>query len=134
MIEIGLVDPFRDTVEVTEEVGSVLVLFSTLRLIHQVFDQGLRMDFLLNVDGICFDFERILVLLVLATPNQLRIEVRITRIFELNRHQGQTFGVTGFLGSRDADSLIIKLGRNDQLRSCGFLSSRHISVPFLRSS
>jgi hypothetical protein len=49
-------------------------------ILSEVFDDGLRMDLLLNVDRDGGDFQGLAVLLVFAAPNQLRIEVGVAGI------------------------------------------------------
>src|SRR3990172_7614110 len=51
----------------------------------EVFDDGLRVDLLLNVDGYCWDFEGLLVLLVFPFPNELGVKGRIPGIENLLR-------------------------------------------------
>src|SRR5262245_47028113 len=46
----------------------------------QLFDDGLRLDLLLDVDGYRWYRERLLVLLVLALPHELRIEGWVARV------------------------------------------------------
>ena len=82
LVELGLVHALGDAVEVGEEVG-----LSARRprarapcvCAQQVVDQHLRVDLLLDVERRRVDDEVAPVLLVLAAPDELRVEVAVAR-------------------------------------------------------
>jgi hypothetical protein len=45
-----------------------------------VFDDGLGVDFLLDVDGDGWNFQRALILIIFALPDELRIQGWVTRV------------------------------------------------------
>ena len=77
LVELGLVHALRDAVEVGEEIGlrASLLIALLARLPEQIVDQHLGMNFLLDVERRRVDDEIAPVLLVLAAPDELRIEV-----------------------------------------------------------
>src|SRR5690242_20079106 len=87
LVELGLVRSLGNTVEVGEEVrrerpGLVGVLF---RHAQQIVDQHLRVDLLLDVERRCMNDEIAPVLLVLAAPDELRVEVGVAPVADFRR-------------------------------------------------
>lgn len=75
-----------DPVEIVEEqclLWSIFLGFSA-----HLLDDRLRMNLLLDVDWHRRDFERLLILLILALPNQLRVERRIAGIEQTREFNG----------------------------------------------
>ncbi|WP_366143442.1 hypothetical protein [Accumulibacter sp.] len=85
LVELGLVDSGRDAVEIGEEVRRDLALLvrALPRLAQQFVDQRLRVYLLLNVERRRMDDEVAPVLLVLAAPDELRVEVGVPRVAHL---------------------------------------------------
>ena len=86
----------------------------------QVFDDDLRMDLFLDVNGHGGDFEGRAVLFVLALPDELRVERRVARVEDFLR----CFFVVGhevaqFLGG-DVGALVLVLGGEDGGGGFGF--------------
>jgi hypothetical protein len=83
-VELGFVRAFGDAIEVSEEVGGELavVVLLLLGLAQQVVDEGLGADLFLNVKRRGVDDEVAPVLLVLATPDELGIEVAVSGVTE----------------------------------------------------
>jgi hypothetical protein len=79
LLELGLVHALGDAVEVGEQVGRGLagVVPILPRLAQQVVDQRLRVDLLLDVERRRLDDEVTPVLLVLAAPDELRVQVAV---------------------------------------------------------
>jgi hypothetical protein len=79
-VELGLVRAFGDGVEVGEEVGRELAVavLLLLGLAQEVVDEGLGVDLFLDVERRGVDDEVAPVLLILATPNELGIEIEIS--------------------------------------------------------
>ena len=85
LVKLGFVRTLGDAVEVGEQVcrglpGLVLALFGGAQ---QVVDQHLGVDFFLDVEWWCVDNQVAPVLLVLAAPNQLRVQVGIAGVADL---------------------------------------------------
>src|SRR5438094_1316554 len=79
LVELGLVHALGDAVEVSEEIWNDLagLLAPLSRPAQQVVDQHLGMDLLLDVERWRLDDEVAPVLLVLAAPDELRIEIAV---------------------------------------------------------
>ena len=99
-VELGARGAVRQAVEVGEEVGrgGRLLLPPFLRLAQQVVDQHLGVHLLLDVERRRLDHEVGHVLLVLAAPDKLRVEVAVAalvghadRRLVLIRHDGMVF-------------------------------------------
>ena len=72
-----------NAVEIAEEVGKLAGVFSGAAA--QVVDEKLRMNFFLNVKRRSLDDERSrVVLFVLPSPNELRIEIDVSRVAKLD--------------------------------------------------
>jgi hypothetical protein len=82
LVEVGPVGALGDAVEVGEQVGlGADFFFAPLaRLLEQVVDQHLGVDLLLNVERRRVHHETRPVLLVLAAPDQLRVEVAVAAL------------------------------------------------------
>ena len=82
LVEVGFFGAVGDAVEVVEEVelgdGG-----GGLRLAEEVVHEGLGVDFFLNVEGRGVDDEVAPVLLVLAAPDELGVEVGIAWVADL---------------------------------------------------
>ena len=97
LIELGLGIPIGDPIEIIKQRqlgvlhltrGLLVRYLGTLpiaRHADQIVDEHLRMDLLLDVQRRCMDDQIRPVLLVFATPDQLRVQVRVPRI--LHRHR-----------------------------------------------
>jgi hypothetical protein len=83
-IELGLVRALGDAVEVGEEVGGELavVVLLLLGLAQQVVDERLGVDFFLDVKRRGVDDEVAPVLLILATPDELGVEIAVSGVAE----------------------------------------------------
>jgi hypothetical protein len=79
LVELGLVHAGRDAVEVGEEIGGLLarLLPALAGPAQEVVDEGLGVDLLLDVEGRGLDDEVAPVLLVLAAPDELGVEVAV---------------------------------------------------------
>jgi hypothetical protein len=87
LVKLGLVRALGNAVEIGEQVGRART-FGVLALpggAQQVVDQHLGVHLLLDVERRSMDHEIAPVLLVLAAPDQLRIEVGVARIADLFR-------------------------------------------------
>src|SRR6266536_4569994 len=87
LVELGFINPKRNPVEIRKQIGCELSRF-VLTLSggsQEIIDQHLGMDLLLYVKGWCVDDEIAPVLLILAAPNQLWIEVAIALIARFDR-------------------------------------------------
>ena len=82
-------------------VSSPAVVLALLRRAQQIVDQHLRVDLLLDVERRRVDDEIAPVLLVLAAPDELRIEVAVARIADLLRGLLLLFQHGLVLGRRD---------------------------------
>ncbi len=85
LVELGLVDALGNAVEVGEEVGGYLPCFvlALLGLAQQVIYERLRVDLLLDIERRGMDDEVAPVLLILAAPDELGIEVGVARVLHL---------------------------------------------------
>src|SRR3984893_6246797 len=95
-----------EPVKIVKEVDLRRVLALTLpRLPPQILDQRLGVNFLLNIDRRRGNEQRLAILLILAAPDELRIEIGIARIAQnlhrlvVVRHKALIFR------SRDVDAL-----------------------------
>ncbi len=83
LVEIGLVHTGGYTVEVSEQIrlraGLLIALLA--RLPEQIVDQYLGMNFFLDIKRRRVDDEVAPILLIFPTPDELRIEVGVARIF-----------------------------------------------------
>src|SRR6266508_3899468 len=79
LVELGFVHALGHAVEIGEEIRRKLssLVRALARIAQQVIDQHLRMDLLLNVERWSVNDEVAPVLLVLAAPDELRIEVAV---------------------------------------------------------
>ena len=85
LVELGFVGAFGDAVEIGEEVGRELAGF-VLALAggaEEVVDEGFGVDLFLDVKGRGVDDEVAPVLLVLAAPHELGIEIGVARVADL---------------------------------------------------
>ena len=84
LIELGLVRALGDAVEVGEEVGRevAVVVLLLLGLTQQVVDDGLGVDLFLDVERRGVDDEVAPVLLILAAPDELGIEIAVSGVAE----------------------------------------------------
>ena len=82
LVELGLVHALGDAVEVGEQVGRDLPGFvlALLRLAQQIVDQHLGVHLFLDVERRGVDDEVAPVLLILAAPDELRIEVAVAAL------------------------------------------------------
>ena len=97
LIKLGLGVPIRHPIEIIKQRqlgvlslsrGLLVRRLGTLAIARhadQVVDEDLRMHLLLDIQGRGMDHQIRPVLLVLATPYQLRVQVRVARI--LHRHR-----------------------------------------------
>ena len=78
LVELGAVGPLRQPVEVGEHINLVFLRFPVLLgLAQQVGDERLGMDFFLDVEGRDVDHQVVQVLLVLAPPDQLGVQIAV---------------------------------------------------------
>ena len=114
LVELGLGVLGRQAVEVGERVGLVFVwLVAVPGLAHQVVYESLGVDPLLDVQGRRVNYKVGPVLLVLAPPDELRVEVPVAPLVgHLNRallflpHQRLVLG----RGQVPASSLVVRQG------------------------
>ena len=107
LVEVGAVGPFGQAVEVGEHIQLLpLILPAFLGLPHQVGDERLGVDLLLDVERRHVDHQVGQVLLVLAPPYQLGIQVPVAALvglaqgrFLLLLHHGLVLG-GGNVGAR----------------------------------
>src|ERR1700683_4414046 len=88
LIELGLVHALWNSIEVGEKICSCLAgfVFALASFAQQVVYQNLGLNLLLDIQRRRIDDQICPVLLVFASPDQLRIEVPITAfIFYANR-------------------------------------------------
>ena len=85
LVELGLVHALGDAVEVGKQVGGGLpgLVLALLAGAQQVVDQRLGVDFFLDVERRRVDDQLAPVLLVLAAPDQLRVQVGVARVAHL---------------------------------------------------
>src|SRR5437773_6504551 len=129
LVELRLVHALGNAVEVSEEVRNDLagLLTPLSRPAQQVVDQHLGMDLLLDVERWRLDDEVAPVLLVLAAPDELRIEIAVAplvggapRLLRLLLNDGLV------LGGRDVLALrLLVLEGLDPLADRWFRFSRH---------
>jgi hypothetical protein len=101
-----------DAVEVAEQFEGLLG-FAGPGGLAQVFDDDLRVNLFLDVNGHGGDFERTGILFVLALPDELRVERRVARVENFLRHFLVVFDeVAQFLG-RDVGAFVLVLGGED---------------------
>ena len=92
LVKFGFVHAGRDAVEVGEEVDAGRVAFARLEgLALEVLDEEFGMDFFLDVEGRGVDEEVRGILPVLATPDELGVEVAVAAF--VRGAQGRAFGV-----------------------------------------
>ena len=87
LVELGFVRALGDAVEVGEEVGGeqTLVMLALLGGTEQVVDERLGVNLFLDVERGRIDHEIAPVLLVLAPPGELGVEVGVARVADLPR-------------------------------------------------
>ncbi|MBP6106550.1 MAG: hypothetical protein KBB53_08330 [Steroidobacteraceae bacterium] len=125
LVEVGPVGIFRQAVEVREQVadGAGLLRGTGLRATTQVVDQRLGVDLLLDVQRRRVDDEVGPVLLVLAAPHELRIEVAVAApVGHLDRTLGVLVEHRLVLGGGDvlARGFVVLEGFDGQ-RGSGFV-------------
>jgi len=118
-----------NVVEIVEERQLLLRLFF-LRLFTHILDDGLGTDLLLDIDGHRRHFQGMLVLLILAFPDQLRVERGIAWVEDgLRRLFFIGHKVAQFLGG-DVGALVRVAGGGDGGGSILIrLAWRHLSFP-----
>ena len=101
LVELGLRLGAREAVKVGEEVEvrARLLRLPRFRLPEQIIDQDFGMHFLLDVERRRLDDEVAPILVVLPSPDKLRIEVRIARIAHLFPRE--------VLGRRNVATLVV---------------------------
>src|SRR5262249_24583697 len=82
LVKEGPVRALFDALEMGEKNGrgASFMSLNTLRLLKKVVDEYFGMHFLLNIERRRLDDEVTPVLIVLPTPNELGIEVRVARV------------------------------------------------------
>ena len=119
LVELGIAQP----VEVVEE-RELRLLLPRLRRHAQVLDDDLRVDLLLDVDRHDRHGEVGAVLLVLALPDELRVERRVARIQHVLRCGFVRGDEIAQLLSRDVLARVLVLDRLDGRRPLGGASWR----------
>jgi hypothetical protein len=83
LVKVGPIHAFRNAVEVCEQIDlrAELLRACLFRLSEQVVDKYLGLYFFLDIERRCVDNEIAPVLLILAAPNKLRVEIGVARTF-----------------------------------------------------